>query len=111
VWGRLGNEALYHDWLTKTMTSRILFALSTALVLGTAYAANYSGGPHYFSWAELKVEPVTLTRPISESEAKKREENGEAYYIGHFDNSGKVLSVEKRFEKKVFFRVNYTLNP
>jgi hypothetical protein len=77
--------------------------------LGTARAENYADGPHYFSWAVLKVDPVKMTNPISATTAKQWEEKEEpAYYVAYFNKDGKLSFVEKRLEQKMFFRISYS---
>lgn len=61
----------------------------------------------YFSWAGLKTTPASMSGQITEAEARKRHDNGEAYYSQLTCNDGDVLSVTKYYDGKVFFNIDY----
>lgn len=61
----------------------------------------------YFSWAALKQDPPKPTNEISKEEALSRESKGESYYIGTFCKTGEILYLEKRWDKKPFFKMKY----
>ncbi len=61
----------------------------------------------YFSWAGLKTTPASMSGQITESEAKKRHDNGEAYYSQLTCDNGDILSVTKYYDGKIFFNIDY----
>lgn len=61
----------------------------------------------YFSWAALKQDPPKPTNEIAKEEAQTRESKGQAYYIGTYCKSGKILYLEKRWNKKQFSKMKY----
>jgi hypothetical protein len=77
------------------------------LVWSGALRPRYPEGTHYFAGSSLWRAPITLQSPISEAEAGASEREGQAYYIGQFDAAGKLLDVEKRYQRRIFFKVTY----
>jgi hypothetical protein len=84
-----------------------LLALWIGLAWSGVFKPRYAEGTHYFKGSSLWSAPIALQSPISEAEAQEMEREGRAYYIGRFGASGKPLSVEKRYQRKIFFKVNY----
>lgn len=64
----------------------------------------------FYSWANLKVFPEKVSGEISREEAKRREINGEAYYVQLVCDSGDVLMLKKRFNGEIFFQIDYLDN-
>lgn len=61
----------------------------------------------YFSWAGLKTTPASMIGKLKEAEAKKRHDNGEAYYSQLTCDNGDVLSVTKYYDGKIFSNFEY----
>lgn len=62
---------------------------------------------HIFLWAGLYTVPPSFSNSISKEEASQLEQEGEAYYIAEFDKGGNLITLEKRYERKRFFRNKY----
>jgi hypothetical protein len=84
-----------------------LVALWIGLAWSGVFKPRYSEGTHYFRGSSLWSAPIALHKEMSEAEALAYEGEGSAYYIGRFDASGKPLSVEKRYQRRIFFKVTY----
>ena len=84
-----------------------LLVLWIGLVWSGVFKTRYPEGTHYFKGSSLWSAPIALQSPFSEAEAQAFESEGKAYYIGKFDAAGKPLSVEKRYQRKIFFKVTY----
>jgi len=87
---------------------RIFILLS--LFLSVSSLACDNATESFYSWANLKVFPEKVSGEISNEEAKRREVNGEAYYIQLVCDSGDVMMLTKRFKGKVFFQIDYLDN-
>tara|TARA_B100000767_G_C19699209_1_gene507596 strand:- start:469 stop:831 length:363 start_codon:yes stop_codon:yes gene_type:complete len=61
----------------------------------------------YYSWAELKVIQPRPTDEILKSEAVSRESKGSSYYLAMYCGNGLIHSLEKRLNKKTFFKFFY----
>jgi len=84
---------------------RIFIALS--LFFSSYCFACDNATEKYYSWANLKVFPEQVSGSIDKAEAQKRESKGEAYYIQLVCDSGDVLMLTKRLDRKVFFQIDY----
>jgi len=84
------------------------FAVMGILLLGPlSHAEPGQKTTRYFSWAALKVNPAKPTDEITAEEAQAREASGKAYYIATYDDVGRILSLQKRFQGATFFRYTY----
>ena len=91
----------------------IALVATTALILALTRnssaggeAPKWVGGPHYFSSLSAKSLPETPKNLISETEAKRPDREG-AYYVAHFDQQGRLLSLEKVYKGKNIGRSTY----
>ncbi|WP_045859843.1 hypothetical protein [Teredinibacter purpureus] len=64
----------------------------------------------YYTWANLKVFPETVSSPITKAEAERKESKGEAYYMQLVCDSGDLLMLTKRLNGAVFFQIDYLDN-
>jgi len=87
---------------------RILLLLSVFLSVNSFGCDNAT--ERFYSWANLKVFPEKVSGELSSEEAKRRELNGEAYYIQLVCDSGDILMLTKRLNGKVFFQIDYLDN-
>ena len=95
-------------WLLWLVLGAIgLLVLWIGLTWSGVFKTRYPEGTHYFKGSSLWSAPIALQSPFSEAEAQAFEREGKAYYIGNFDAAGKPLSVEKRYQRRIFFKVTY----
>ena len=64
----------------------------------------------YFAWAGLKTLPARPSDEISAKAASNYEALGKAYYIATYDIEERLLTLEKRLDKKMFFKYLYSYN-
>jgi hypothetical protein len=60
-----------------------------------------------FAWAGLKTVPAKPSDEITLQQAQDRQTKGEAYYLAHFDDSGRLVWLEKRLNHATMFRTLY----
>jgi hypothetical protein len=84
-----------------------LLVIWIGLAWSGVFKTRHPEGTHCFKGSSLWSAPIALPNPMSEAEARAFESEGKAYYIGKFDAKGKPLSVEKRYQRKIFFKVTY----
>ena len=61
----------------------------------------------YYSWAELKQFPPRPARLQTREWAEEQERGGKSHYIADFSEDGRILTLTKRLDRKVFFRYEY----
>lgn len=82
----------------------IVFALSACIVRAEMCAEKST---NYYHSAELNQFPAEPSDPITVSEANQLEEEGSEYYIHILCDSGKPISLTKRWNKKIYFEIKY----
>ena len=88
----------------KTFIISFVFIICLA---GCQTSRSYEGGTYYFGWADLYKKVPSFKYPLSKEKVSQLEQEGKAYYIAEFDTHGKIISLGKRLEQKLFFKYKY----
>jgi len=89
---------------------KIILTIVILLLRPSVCLACDNATESYFSSANLKVFPERVYDPIDKAEAERREKAGKAYYIQLVCDSGDVLMLTKRYQKKILFQFDYLDN-
>lgn len=89
-------------FLECTFIASCLFAIGCHAEMSDS--KNYMSGEVYFSSFSGYSIPLKLVDKITRDEAIARD----SYYVAIYDDEGKLLSVEKYFQGKLFFKHEYS---
>jgi hypothetical protein len=65
---------------------------------------------YYESWGGYGL-PIRLVKRITRQQAEARAARGDAYMIGYFDSSGRLVRDVKMYRGAIFFSHEYTYDP